>query len=105
MDSLGLIWFFTSAVVIGASPFLAEVWVKSRLAWITACITSALLTLTLCYFFTLGSVQVGIAFSCLFASVPLNFLGLILARMGAPSPGTIMDAMDRPPVIEPEEGV
>ena len=96
MNLLALVWFLTSAVVIVTSPFLREVWLKSRVAWATACITGGLLTLVLCYFFSLGDMgPPGIAFICLFTSVPLNFLGLLVARAGAPRSGTFAGDEDR----------
>ncbi len=76
--------FLTFSLIIVASPFLANVWVKSLLAWSIIVIFSGVAFAGFWFIFLKevphGDLNFTFEIRCLIISPALNFVGLILAR-------------------------
>lgn len=81
--------FLTFSLLIVASPFLTEVWRKSRLAWWFGAIFSGLTSLGFSAMVLMENSNSDLEAGgwCLLVAPWLNFMGLILARGKSPEPG------------------
>ncbi|MES2922118.1 MAG: hypothetical protein V4819_11255 [Verrucomicrobiota bacterium] len=82
--AVGLFSFLTLSLLIVASPFLGNVWVKSLLAWSVVVIFSGVAAAGFCFWVLgLDGISTGnLRFGgwCLLIAPVLNFIGLLLAR-------------------------
>lgn len=87
-DQISIASLLTLVVLVTASPFLIQVYLKSRLAWWLAFTMAGISTLALWFIllFTLQVPQMGFGGWCLLASPALNFAGLLSLRF-AKRPG------------------
>lgn len=82
-NAVGASSFFTFSLLIVASPFLGNVWVKSLLAWSMAVVFSGLAAAGFWIILFRGFNYIGgipWGFWCLLISPVFNFIGLLLAR-------------------------
>lgn len=82
--------FLTASLLIVVSPFLGRVWIKSRMAWLPTVIFGGLTAVGFSVAILIGRSTherpIGWGLSLLMAAPALNFIGLLLARVGAPEP-------------------
>jgi hypothetical protein len=82
--------FPTSSILIVASPFLARVWIKSKMAWLPTVIFGGLsavgFSVAILFGRSPGEQPIGWGLYLLMAAPVLNFIGLLLARLGTPKP-------------------
>jgi hypothetical protein len=90
--------FLTVSLLIVASPFLTNVWRKSRLAWwivvIFSGLTSAGFSAVILMENSISELESGAW--CLLISPGLNFIGLLLVRGKSPEPGFPPPGNDNP---------
>jgi hypothetical protein len=87
-----LVWiaiasFLNFSLLITASPFLGQVWRKSRIAWWLAVIFSGLSAIGIWAFYLTSPTNAPLllGFGFILIAPILNFIGLLLARGGKPN--------------------
>lgn len=82
--------FLTASLLIVVSPFLGRVWIKSMTAWLPAVIFGGISAAGFAGAILISRVAAELPIEwglCLLMTAPvLNFIGLCLARVGAPKP-------------------
>lgn len=80
--------FLTLPVLVTASPFLTQMYLKSRLTWWLATLMAGTSTSALWFILLSEDVRPNLGIWCLLASPALNFVGLLSIRFAKQPEGT-----------------